>query len=222
MPDISRGEGDQLKPGERLRPEQRVEAGAQPPGELYGFASPPEPSAGADAGAKSAGAGTTDWYAARPGGQPQGPFDRAELRRRVSSGDLRESDLVWREGMPNWVPARDVRELFGTAAEGPPPIPDRAAPAGTGAPAFEPEKLLRGLDAVFSRPVVYRMVGRVCAVFGLLALLLSGPLFFVGIRLFTVGLVFGAVFLIGEAAGAILDHLQRGGKSGGERDGTMR
>ena len=50
------------------------------------------------------------WYYAR-GGQQIGPIPLAELRRRATVGELRPDDLVWCEGWPNWVAARDVDEL---------------------------------------------------------------------------------------------------------------
>jgi membrane protease subunit (stomatin/prohibitin family) len=57
-------------------------------------------------------------------GAQAGPFEFALLRSKVSSGDLRPETLVWRAGMTNWAPAKDVPELAGILAGGaPPPMP---------------------------------------------------------------------------------------------------
>ncbi len=50
------------------------------------------------------------WYFARAG-QRQGPFPGDELRRSIAAGTVVGTDLVWREGMPEWVPAGSVPEL---------------------------------------------------------------------------------------------------------------
>jgi len=48
-----------------------------------------------------------------------GPLSRAELLRRVKSGVLNRTDLVWRDGLPDWVQAGTIKGLFKT----PPPRP---------------------------------------------------------------------------------------------------
>ena len=55
--------------------------------------------------------------------QQVGPIPAADLPARISSGELTRETLVWREGMPSWVPAStvpDVAKLFGAT---PPPLP---------------------------------------------------------------------------------------------------
>ena len=44
-------------------------------------------------------------------GQKTGPFAVDRLRELVLSGDLLPSDLVWREGLAEWVPASDAKDL---------------------------------------------------------------------------------------------------------------
>ncbi|CAA9376954.1 MAG: hypothetical protein AVDCRST_MAG64-359 [uncultured Phycisphaerae bacterium] len=56
------------------------------------------------------------WFYTSNGGQA-GPVDTADLRRLVGEGALRPTDLVWREGLAEWMPASQVPGLFG-AAEG--------------------------------------------------------------------------------------------------------
>lgn len=46
-------------------------------------------------------------------GIQEGPFELDELRQRVTAGALKPTDMVWAEGMDQWVPASTVAELFG-------------------------------------------------------------------------------------------------------------
>jgi hypothetical protein len=83
-----------------------------------------------------------EWYYAK-GDKQQGPVSSSELKQLAASGQLVPDDLVWREGMSEWVEARNVRGLF----EGPPkvaePLPGPAEvpepPAGSSSAAFAPE-----------------------------------------------------------------------------------
>ena len=68
------------------------------------------------------------WFYAT-GGQQNGPVSQEELIRLVGIGTVKATDLVWCEGMPNWIPAGEVEALAP-----PPPVREPAAPA----PAPEP------------------------------------------------------------------------------------
>lgn len=46
------------------------------------------------------------------GQQMPTPVSAAELRRLAQSGQLQPTDMVWREGMANWVAAGSIKELF--------------------------------------------------------------------------------------------------------------
>lgn len=63
------------------------------------------------------------WYLA-VNGQQQGPFPTAALHSHVANGTLTPDTLVWKNGMAQWTPARQVPELapFFTP-QGPPPLP---------------------------------------------------------------------------------------------------
>ena len=50
------------------------------------------------------------WYYSKNGTQ-LGPVEQGELIAKLSSGEVAASDLVWREGMLDWVPAGQVAEL---------------------------------------------------------------------------------------------------------------
>jgi len=52
-------------------------------------------------------AAQTQWYLARDG-QQYGPLSEAELGRFVDLGHLQPTDLLWREGFPDWRPAMVV------------------------------------------------------------------------------------------------------------------
>jgi GYF domain 2 len=54
---------------------------------------------------------SVDWYYS-VGHTRQGPVTEDALRRMARSGTLRPTDLVWREGMTDWVEASTVEVLF--------------------------------------------------------------------------------------------------------------
>lgn len=55
-------------------------------------------------------ASETGWYAGVRN-VPVGPLTRTELAAKIESGDITPDSLVWREGMDDWRPLRDVEEL---------------------------------------------------------------------------------------------------------------
>lgn len=57
---------------------------------------------------------TNDWYYTM-GGQQQGPVPLEHLKQWLASGQIQPAELVWREGMPNWIAAQQVPELQGIA-----------------------------------------------------------------------------------------------------------
>lgn len=91
-----------------------------------------------------------EWYYAKANKQ-HGPVSAAELKKLVDQGELKPGDLVWREGLEDWIPARNdpvLKKLFGQEAPAPPPkvakTPPRAVPPG-GPPVF------RKAEAAFDR-----------------------------------------------------------------------
>ncbi len=52
-----------------------------------------------------------DWYYSS-GGKKTGPISPIDLKRLAGQGLLTPVDLVWKEGMSQWVPARAVKGLF--------------------------------------------------------------------------------------------------------------
>jgi GYF domain 2 len=65
-----------------------------------------------------------EWYYADQG-QQCGPVTFIDLQALAAEGRLRPSDLVWKSGWPDWVPASTQEGLFAPA---PAPVPKRPAP----------------------------------------------------------------------------------------------
>jgi len=51
-----------------------------------------------------------DWYYLKNGEQ-NGPLPRESIQELARSGQLRRADLVWTEGMKDWLPVKSVPEL---------------------------------------------------------------------------------------------------------------
>src|SRR5437763_7953494 len=60
------------------------------------------------------------WHYTR-GGAQQAAVSFAELQQLAQSGALGRSDLVWSAGMPQWIAAESVTNLF-SAGAAPPPL----------------------------------------------------------------------------------------------------
>jgi uncharacterized RDD family membrane protein YckC len=70
-----------------------------------------------------------EWHVGR-NGQQTGPFTAQQLRQMAASGQLSPTDLLWKDGMPNWVPGSSVKGLFAEpVASGPPPSRPSPRPA---------------------------------------------------------------------------------------------
>lgn len=59
-------------------------------------------------------------------GQPIGPYDIHTMAQMAANGNLNTSDLVWTDGMPEWVKANDVEDIKAifSSIPKPPPIPE--------------------------------------------------------------------------------------------------
>ncbi len=57
------------------------------------------------------------WFFA-DGDEERGPVTEAQIRALIGTGHLRPDDLVWREGMEDWAPARELPSLFGKSPGG--------------------------------------------------------------------------------------------------------
>src|SRR5262245_47419308 len=89
-------------------------------------------------GPMSSPAAQTQWYLARDG-QQYGPLSEAELGRFVELGHLQPTDLLWREGFPDWRPAMVV-------------FPPRTSPTGRPGSASRPPGTLAARSAAHHAP----------------------------------------------------------------------
>ena len=53
----------------------------------------------------------SDWYVARSG-KKAGPYTAAILRKLANEGLLSPDDLIWKEGISDWIPASRIEKLF--------------------------------------------------------------------------------------------------------------
>lgn len=60
-----------------------------------------------------------EWYYAVDG-QQRGPVSGGKLKQLAAAGEINKADLVWKEGMADWVKAEKVKGLFVTIAKAPP------------------------------------------------------------------------------------------------------
>jgi hypothetical protein len=65
-----------------------------------------------------------DWHYTASG-QRHGPISSVELKQLAATGQISPADLVWKEGLANWVAASSIKGLFSPISS-PPPLP----PAG--------------------------------------------------------------------------------------------
>ena len=71
---------------------------------------------------------SVEWFYAKSNKQ-YGPVSASDLKRLAQSGELGSGDLVWREGLGEWMPARKVKGLFDDDA----PPAAKAVPAAKAA-----------------------------------------------------------------------------------------
>ena len=75
----------------------------------------------------------SEWYYTSAG-QQTGPVTSAQLKQAAQSGQLTPNDLVWKDGMPDWVPATKLKGIFdGASAAAAAPV--ASIPASAPAPA---------------------------------------------------------------------------------------
>jgi len=155
------------------------------------------------AGESPASAQAALWYSARPGGSQEGPYTFAALKKKAAEGEIGREDLVWKEGMPVWVAAHSVDNLFtGVAAEkAPPKLPPPS-------PAPRRDDPMKAVAGGMKNPSVYLMAGMAFAGLSALLFFLSGILWLVSRwQWFTGAVVFLLAAVVCVAASAILKSL---------------
>jgi hypothetical protein len=63
-----------------------------------------------------------EWYYAEAG-ERKGPVSEDQLRQMVAEGRLKATDMIWKNGIPNWIPLDEVIFLAPSNPNSPPPIP---------------------------------------------------------------------------------------------------
>lgn len=66
-----------------------------------------------------------EWYYS-VGGDRQGPVAAAELKKLAETGTLKPTDLVWKDGMADWAPAKSIKGLFAAGAGTPAPAASKS------------------------------------------------------------------------------------------------
>lgn len=111
------------------------------------------------------------WYFAR-GDDERGPFTEPQMRSLIGAGRVLENDLVWKEGMPDWVCARDVPGLVApsppgeSAASADSDVPLDSEPIRTPSARQATRQPTAGLD-----PFLMRVVGFAVFALGLAAVM---------------------------------------------------
>jgi hypothetical protein len=123
------------------------------------------------------------WFIARDGAQ-HGPLSDAEMKKLVELSYLRPTDLIWRQGFPDWRPALAVfpRPQGQAAGAAPPPGLDIIAnEPRTGRPAAQAYQeptlgagLEHGYDDEYAEPVRKGGAGRRIAMAAVVLLMLGG------------------------------------------------
>ncbi len=70
------------------------------------------------------------WYY-ESNGQPHGPVDESELRQLIEDGKLLGDSLVWRQGMLDWTPLKDVNDFATRLKPAEPALPQHGNPSGS-------------------------------------------------------------------------------------------
>jgi GYF domain 2/Domain of unknown function (DUF4234) len=57
----------------------------------------------------------SEWFYTVNGQQSPNPASDAQLKQMATAGQLQPADMIWKEGMPNWVAASTLKGLFSTS-----------------------------------------------------------------------------------------------------------
>jgi hypothetical protein len=121
-----------------------------------------------------------EWFVSRGGGPQTGPFENSQLKQMAASGQLTGNDLVWKQGMPGWVPASQIKGLIGGSVQRaadpmPAPAPDPFG-GGGGAQTFEeePERRPRRSTSSNGEPWYYTFIEKYAFIFMWIGIVFSG------------------------------------------------
>jgi len=160
------------------------------------------------------------WFVALPTGGREGPFPLSVLKQRIAAGSLTRDNVIWQEGMSGWRRAGEVAALFETPAPGPTP-----PPLGPGTSPLEEsssddrdvswraasDEMMQRCDSLFNQAFFFRAFGRISAALAIFMTVVAVIAAIAGNGgLFVYVFWFVLLFLIGEAAAAVLDRLGEG------------
>jgi hypothetical protein len=95
------------------------------------------------------------------GGTHSGPFTSQQLRAMASSGQIAANDLIWKQGMAEWVQASSAKGLFSTASQKPSASPERAPESEASVPPVSTVSLMSRLDVLRKACLDSRLTGSI-------------------------------------------------------------
>ena len=142
----------------------------------------------------------TMWYYVKNGTDKLGPVAESELLGLASSGQVLPSDLVWCEGMSDWLPMNTVPALSGQPAQAAAPAgavyPTGALPQQMGHAAAPRAEIPAGLVGWMSFVGVMNIIGGALTCFaGVLSIItIIGPILYIpmGVLLIVAGVALNA------------------------------
>ena len=123
------------------------------------------------------------WYYAR-GESEKGPISTPQIKALAAAGGLRRDDLVWKEGMENWLPAAEVAELFPPDQRAKEPVfkSDSTTVKPDVAPPTQPQRARPAIPPELDARQILRRGGRALVILGVLVVLLSRGCDSLGVR----------------------------------------
>jgi uncharacterized membrane protein YdbT with pleckstrin-like domain len=98
-----------------------------------------------------------EWYVSR-GGKRFGPVPAAQLRKLAAAGKIKSSDLLWKDGLNDWVAAESIKGLFPSSA----PAGQAIGLAATPEPPAEEETLWSAQPSQLVNLVTFIVCGLTC------------------------------------------------------------
>ncbi len=125
-------------------------------------------------------AAAEEWYYAKDG-KKLGPCCVHQLKELAAKGQLAAADLVWKEGLAQWVPAQTIKGLFSTPPPSvpvSPPIRPSQPPAHVPAiasPSSQPVKVTSSLSGLMPVLIAQTVIAAIGFLFGFWGIIDLGP-----------------------------------------------
>lgn len=112
-----------------------------------------------------------DWFYGKDNTQ-HGPISDADIRQKITTGEIDQSTIIWREGMSDWLPLNQVPEFAPTSAPTSAPTTNPVAPQPGAASPYTAPQTNAGLPP-YSGPVAptdgLSIAALVCGIISLVA-----------------------------------------------------